>query len=216
MIRTENLGKSFGARAIFKNVNLNFEDGKIYAFVGESGSGKTTLMRILSLLDNTYDGSLYIDYDDITTFNKKKTESYRLKNFSYIFSDSYLLEYLSIRENACLSKNLTFEPINQDELDKLIIYLKLDAIINNNVTELSAGEKQRVAILRALVSNRKYIIADEPTAHLDPINSKSILKLLKEITRELHKTIFVSLHDYTNLDIFDEVYQIKDLKITKL
>lgn len=216
MIKTENLEKSFGERTIFRKVNLEFEDGKFYAFVGESGSGKTALMRILSLIDNKYKGNLIIDDVDVSKLSKKKAEKLRVKSFSYVFSEPYLLEYLSIRENACLSKNLTLEPINNDELDKMIFYLKLETIIHNKINELSAGEKQRVSILRALVSNRKYIMADEPTAHLDPSNSKAILELLKRTTRELNKTVFVSLHDYTNLDLFDEVYQIKDLKITEL
>lgn len=213
MIELRKYNKSFGDRILITETDLVLEDDKLYGLVGESGSGKTTLMRNLSLLDPTFNGDIVIDGVSSNQLNSRQKEKLRIENFSYIFSEAYLLDYLSVKENACLSSYLAKDLINEEEYNKQVFYLGLDTLVKSKVSDLSAGEKQRIAILRALMTNRKYLICDEPTAHVDPENALKILTLFQDIAHHLHKTVLVALHDYSNLKLFDQIYQIKERKV---
>lgn len=213
MIQVLRYGKSFGDRTILEDITIDFLSDRLYALVGESGSGKTTFLRNLSQLDTSYDGSFIVDGLSFEKLKRKEREKERTARFSYVFSDANLLEYLDLRENAELSSFLIGQEVDREREERLLDFLNLRPLERNDVTNLSAGEQQRVAILRALMTDRKYLICDEPTAHLDRENAKKIIELFHTIAHKLHKTVLIALHDFSNLSLFDEVYQIRKRKI---
>lgn len=213
MIIVKNFTKGFDKRIILDDISLSFPDSSMIGLIGESGSGKTTLLRCISLLDTKYEGSILVDNENLSEMKKKEKEKFCHRNFSFIFSDAHLLNYLSPKENAFLPALIQGKSVDIKRFDEYIADLKLDLILSNKLETLSAGEKQRVSILRALLMNQKYIIADEPTAHLDPLNAKQIISLLSSIAHKYQKTIVVALHDYSNLSLFDQVFKIENQKV---
>lgn len=211
MICLSHFSKAFKQKSILEDVSIDFKESSFYALVGESGSGKTTLLKSISLLDPDYQGSLTIDDQDAR--HLKKTEAFRILHFSYIFSDSYLLDYLSIQENVFLPLYAMKKPISNEIFQEYAMRLGLTAVLNQKPVELSEGEKQRVSILRALLMNKPYLICDEPTSHLDPTNAKAILQLLRSLSHDMHKTVIVALHDYSSLSAFDRVLQFTNQKL---
>lgn len=209
MIEVKEYKKSFGARNLLSDVNLTIEEGKIYGLVGESGSGKSTFLRNIAMLDVDYEGTILIDGQDITKIKKRNREKFRTSKFSYVFSDPYLLNYLSLRDNTALTQTLTGEPIDEKKLDELILKLSLSQVVNSHVEDLSAGEKQRVSIVRALLADKKYLICDEPTAHVDPENALKILEIFRSIAHDMGKAVIIALHDYSNLNLFDRILKVE-------
>lgn len=178
MIKLQNFTKEFKAKRIFENVNIQFDKSTFYGIYGPSGSGKTTLLNLISLLDDSYFGDLLINGKNVKEIKKK--EEFRKNTFSFIFSEANLFDYLSVKENILLP--LTFRKRNAPQsIYELTKELSIADLLDRNITTLSGGEKQRVSILRALISGQDFLICDEPTSHLDRENSILIVQLLQQL-----------------------------------
>lgn len=213
MIELKKVSKAFDDKVIFKDLNLSFNDNQLIGLFGSSGCGKTTLLNMISMLDINYTGDILVNDINLKDVEKKKKEMFRTKNFSYIFSEPNLLNYLNVKENALLPLKFQDKHIFDDELYQLSDSLGITSLLDHEIDTLSEGEKQRVSILRALVTKSKIIICDEPTAHLDHENSEKIVKILKQISRDNNILIIMSCHDESLCDLFDKKYKFKDKNI---
>lgn len=188
---------------VFKNINYEFECGKIYAIKGKSGSGKTTLLSLLSGLENCSEGNIYYDGKDL---NKIDLDLYRSKYIGIVFQSYNLLPHLTALENVMLSMNIS--KVKAQELLKKVGLSEKH--FNRRVLKLSGGEQQRVAIARSLSYNPKIILADEPTGNLDKETEDDILKIFKSLSKD--KCIIIVTHSKNVCDNVDVVYDLKKNK----
>ena len=214
MIKTIGLTKKIGSRVLYRSADLSISDGEMVAFLGESGCGKTTLLNLLSLLDPQYEGEILIGGVDYKKVSKGKREKQRSVLFSYIFSQDYLLDYLTPRENIVLLGKEAGRSV-PDSLWQEMDDFGLTPLLDGDTKTLSPGERQRISAFRAIALGKKYLICDEPSAHLDHANSEKLFALLST-QKKKGSTIIVSLHDKSMLSYFDEAYQIANDEITKI
>lgn len=213
MIELQNFNKSFKNKLIFESINIQFKSNTFYGIYGPSGSGKTTLLNLISMLDSSYEGNIYINNQNLKEIKKK--QDFRKSTFSFIFSESSLLDYLTVKENILLP--LTFLKKNiPSDFEELAKELSIKELLNRDISTLSEGEKQRVSILRALMSGQQIIICDEPTSHLDKENSILIVKTLSKLAKEKEKTVIMSCHDQTLIEYFDKAYEIKEYHLNEI
>ena len=170
---------------VFKNINVNLEEGKVYSILGHSGSGKTTFLSLLGGLDTPTEGEILFKGENIENYGLAK---HRKDNVSFIFQSYNLIDYLTPMENVSIASKLPPKPI----LEKLGL---TDKEMKRNVLKLSGGQQQRVAIARALASEAPVLLADEPTGNLDPETSKEIISLLERINEKQNTTVLVVTHD---------------------
>ena len=200
---------------ILKDVNIKFELGKIYIIIGESGAGKSTLINILGLLDKLDSGTILFNNKPILKMNDNEMSNIRLKEIGMIFQDYYLNPRLSAKDNILIATliNKKIKPNNRNKLvETELEKFKLNERSNHYPHELSGGEQQRVCILRALINNPNYILADEPTGSLDPKNSNNVMNILKDLAKN-GKCIIMVTHDYRNIKYADYVYTLKNGKL---
>lgn len=191
MIEIKDLSKSYGNKEILKNINLTINDNEIVAIIGKSGCGKSTLLRCISRLENITKGSIYIDNENINNIKDY------YKKVGMVFQNFNLFENLNVLDNLILAP-VKLKLMTKDEaIKKAKNYLK-DIGLINKIKEypknLSGGEKQRVAIIRALMENPKIILFDEPTSSLDPQMTQEVLDLMKRLS-SLNITIIVVSHE---------------------
>ena len=209
MIKIEILEKKFKDKVIFNNTSLLVQENKFIAIKGESGIGKSTLIKMLGLIE-PFKGKIFFDSNVVT---KKNKEQIRRKYISYLFQKPMLLPYLNVRENIIFSeKNLNLEH-DEHLFNKIILTLGISDILNRDVYHLSGGEAVRVALARALLSRRKYILCDEPTGALDQKNADNVMKLLKEVQREFGLTFVIVIHSDLYDKLFDNIYCIRGMEI---
>lgn len=180
--------------------------------VGESGSGKTTTLDIIGALGKPSTGKLYIDGEDITGFNDTRLSYFRRKHIGFIFQTFNLIEVYTAYENIAHSLRLLKMP--EKEVRKhvcdIMEKIGLEKFLNHRPNELSGGQRQRVAIARALVKSPKIIIADEPTANLDSETGSNILKLMKQLNKDLGATFVVATHSAQVVQVAQKVFKLKD------
>ena len=169
---------------VFKNINVNLEEGKMYAILGHSGCGKTTFLSLLGGLDTPTKGEILLNGENIENYGLAK---HRKNNVSFIFQSYNLIDYLTPAENVSIASKLPPKPI----LEK--VGLK-DEEIKRNVLKLSGGQQQRVAIARALASEAPVLLADEPTGNLDEENANSIINILKDCSHKMNKCVVIVTH----------------------
>ena len=169
---------------VFKNINVNLEEGKMYAILGHSGCGKTTFLSLLGGLDTPTKGEILFNGENIENYGLAK---HRKNNVSFIFQSYNLIDYLTPAENVSIASKLPPKPI----LEK--VGLK-DEEIKRNVLKLSGGQQQRVAIARALASEAPVLLADEPTGNLDGENANSIINILKDCSHKMNKCVVIVTH----------------------
>lgn len=210
MIEVRNLQKNFSNRVIFKKINLTFEEGKIYALIGKSGSGKSTLLNILAKLVPYDAGSVEYNGKDIKNINE------------YVFYRDYLgylFQHFGLIENGTIDQNLDLGLVGkklsrQDKrAQKLEVLQKVnlsELSLNQKIYELSGGEAQRVALAKLFLKNPSLILADEPTASLDPINSEEVIDLLFSLKAD-NKIIIIATHNPAVWEKADVVVRIEDL-----
>ena len=209
MIKIEILEKKFKDKVIFNNTSLLVQENKFIAIKGESGIGKSTLIKMLGLIE-PFKGKIFFNSNKI---NKKNKEQIIRKYISYLFQKPMLLPYLNVRENIIFSeKNLNLEH-DEHLFNKIILTLGISDILNRDVYHLSGGEAVRVALARALLSRRKYILCDEPTGALDQKNADNVMKLLKEVQREFGLTFVIVIHSDLYDKLFDNIYCIRGMEI---
>ena len=188
------------------NVNFEAKKGDFIAIVGESGSGKSTLLSILSSLLRPSKGELFFEGKAYTLI--KDIDAFRQKEVGFIFQFHYLIGYLTILENiklAAINKKSTY-------IDTLFKQCGIEAIKDKYPDEISGGQRQRAAIVRALVNSPKIIFADEPTGNLDSQNSQNIYELFKTLSKS-GTTIIIATHDRKVSDYADKIIEVKDGKI---
>jgi len=188
------------------NVNFEAKKGEFIAIVGESGSGKSTLLSILSSLLRPSHGELFFEGKAYTLI--KDIDAFRQKEVGFIFQFHYLIGYLTILENiklASINKKSTY-------IDTLFKQCGIEAIKDKYPDEISGGQRQRAAIVRALVNTPKIIFADEPTGNLDSRNSQMIYELFKTLSKS-GTTIIIATHDRHVSDYADKIIEVKDGKI---
>ena len=200
ILKAKNINKTLNNNKILTNVNISINEGEIISVVGPSGAGKTTLINILSTLskpDKTNDCSIYIDNYDILNSNNNNLSKFRNEKIGFIFQFHELLPEFTSIENIVLpnlikgfSKNESYENAKK-RLDK--IGLKKKA--NLYPSQLSGGEKQRVAVARALINNPKIVFADEPTGNLDSKNANELNKLFFELRKKFNNTFVIVTHN---------------------
>ena len=191
---------------ILKQVSVTFKTGNMYVLYGKSGSGKTTILKLLGGLLQPVEGKIL--YNEKPIENMKA--SYRNRHVSIIFQDYWLLPYMTAVENIQLALSIQKRRIPDTEV---IEYLNRFGITekecHRKVTKLSGGQQQRVAIIRALMMQTEYILADEPTSSLDEDNENEIIAFLKELAHEQHKGIIVASHSKEMYDAADVCFRVR-------
>ncbi|MDR1697937.1 MAG: ATP-binding cassette domain-containing protein [Erysipelotrichaceae bacterium] len=215
MIKIRQLSKSFLHQIIFKNVSLIFPRKGIVGILGPSGSGKTTLINIIALLDYEYEGDYLLDDINMKDITPKERERIRSEYFGVIYQNHALLEDISVLDNLNFIIRARYGTISPNLINKIngiIEMFKLSSLKHNYVRELSLGEKQRVSIARTILLNPRVLVADEPTAALDPASSAIIFAGLKEISKE--KLVIVISHNQKMLhDFSQQLYEIRECSL---
>lgn len=222
MIRIENLSKSFfdenNTVKALKNINLQINKGEIFGIIGLSGAGKSTLIRCLNSLEEPTEGSIYIQGEDITKFDKNRLRDLR-KDIGMIFQHFNLFSQKTVYKNIAFPLELEGLPRDQIEkrVDTLLEYVELKDKKYSYPSQLSGGQKQRVAIARALANNPKILLSDEGTSALDPKTTKSILELLRSTRDRFGITIVLITHQMEVIkDICDRVAIMEDGEIIEV
>jgi putative ABC transport system ATP-binding protein len=203
----------FGGNPVqaLSNVSFSVEQGEYVAIMGESGSGKTTLLNILASLDKPTSGEVLLNGSNITLINEKEISAFRRDNLGFVFQDFNLLDTFSVQDNIFLPLVLagkSYEEMNE-RLKPISKRLEIADILNKYPYEISGGQKQRSAIARALITNPKILLADEPTGSLDSRSSDGLLKLFNEINND-EQTILMVTHSVKAASHAKRVLFIKD------
>lgn len=179
-----------------KDVNLEVKKGEFLAIMGPSGSGKSTMIKILGLLDNTFQGDYLLEGKNIRNLTDDQLSNIRNKKMGFVFQNFNLIKNLSVKENIILPMLYQRASKKQCEERVLTLLKRVDLLskINKYPSELSGGQQQRISIIRALVNNPDIIIADEPTGALDSHTSKDIMNIFKELNKE-GITVIIITHD---------------------
>lgn len=203
-LKLENITYSYGGKEnIFEDVNMDFEQGKIYCILGESGCGKTTLLSLLAGLDFPTQGRLYFKNKVI---DRKELTNYRKHNVSIIFQNYNLIDFLNAKENVeIVSKESAYNILEKLGFDK--------NEMNRNILKLSGGQQQRVAVARALLSHSSLLLADEPTGNLDKRNAIAIAELLGEAAHKYEKCVIVVTHSEEIAKYGDVILEMTDGKL---
>jgi len=194
-----------------KNVSFTMEKGEFTAVMGESGSGKTTLLNIIAFLDKPTSGSVVLDGQDFSSINGSAAADFRRDNLGFVFQEFNLLDTFTIEDNIYLPLVLAgkLHKLMAEKLAPLAERLGIAAILKKYPYEVSGGEKQRAAVARALITDPKIILADEPTGSLDSSSADELLKLFSEINRQ-GQTILMVTHSVKAASTADRVLFIKD------
>ncbi len=193
---------------VLKDIDLQIDKGSIITIKGPSGSGKSTLLSIIGTLDNADSGELLIDGMSIE--DNTNIDMLRNKSIGFVFQFHNLISELTLEENVSLPKMIAKEQLGKKELIELFEYFDLKDRMNSFPNDLSGGEKQRVAVMRAIINNPSIIIADEPTGNLDKKNAFKIMSLFQKLNTERKLTIIVATHDEDVFNIGHKKYQLVD------
>ena len=193
---------------VLKDINLQIDKGNIITIKGPSGSGKSTLLSIIGTLDNADSGELLIN--GISIQDNTNIDKLRNKSIGFIFQFHNLISELTLEENVSLPKMIAKEQLDKKELIELFEYFDLKDRMNSFPNDLSGGEKQRVAVMRAIINNPSIIIADEPTGNLDKENALKMMSLFQKLNTEKKLTIIVATHDENVFNIGHKKYQLVD------
>lgn len=189
--------------------------GEFVGVMGPSGSGKTTLLNIISTIDEVSAGHIYIDGEDLTEINQKDIAKFRRENLGFIFQDFNLLDTLTIHENIALALTINRQKKNDidSKVNAIATELGIEDILQKYPYEVSGGQKQRCACARALITNPKLILADEPTGSLDSRSAQMLIEMISHLNKELGATILMVTHDSFTASYCDRILFIKDGKI---
>ena len=201
MIRVEALKRNYktphNIYEVLKGIDLTVEEHEFIAIMGKSGSGKTTLLKILGLIDRPSEGKVYLKGKNRYTIGKEQLAGIRRNDIGFVYQDYYLMNSLTVRENIMLPMILEHVDATKalERVDELAELVDIKPLLDKRVFELSGGEKQRIAICRALSNNPDIIIADEPTGNLDTRTSETIMSYFSMMNRDYGKTIILVTHD---------------------
>ena len=222
LLQLQNISKGYGEpgthnyRPVLNDLNLEVEKGEKIAIAGRSGSGKTTLLNLIGTLDSPEQGKTFFNGTDITGYSKKELARFRNKNLGFIFQLHHLLPQLTLRENVLLpllpdGKKITKE--QNEWVDYLIQKVGIGEQRNQKPSQLSGGEAQRTAVVRALVNKPEMLLADEPTGALDEENANALSDLLIQLSDEENLTLIMVTHSFDLAERMDKKYLLKEGKL---
>lgn len=216
MIKAKGITKSFGSLQVLKGIDLAIASGEIVAIVGPSGAGKTTLLQIIGTLDSPDSGSMVVNNMDTGRMKDKELSAFRNRNIGFVFQFHQLLPEFTALENVMIPALIAQEKpaAAEKKARELLDFMKLQDRITHKPAELSGGEKQRVAVARALVNNPAVILADEPSGSLDTKNKEELHSLFFELRGRMRQTFVLVTHDEQLASSADRVIRMKDGMIT--
>jgi len=219
IIEAKNIYKVYNETKIPVNalngVDLKIEEGEFTAIVGPSGSGKTTLLNILGGLDLPSKGDIFIEGTNLKDLSSRQLINFRLHNIGFVFQSYNLIPVLTAKENTEFILELQKVP-KKERIEKAMELLKAVGIADkadHRPGQLSGGQQQRVAVARALASQPRFIIADEPTANLDSHSTNDLLEIMAEMNRKYNSTFIFATHDQRVMDKAHRIVTIDDGKI---
>ena len=212
MIQTQGITKSFGNLQVLKGIDLTINKGEVVAIVGPSGAGKTTLLQIIGTLDTPDNGKLFINETETGKLSEKELAAFRNKNIGFVFQFHQLLPEFTALENVMIPALIAREKASDAEkrAKEILDFMRLSDRMTHKPAELSGGEKQRVAVARALINNPAVILADEPSGSLDTKNKEELHSLFFELRDQMHQTFVIVTHDEQLAANTDRVIHIKD------
>ena len=215
MIQARGIRKRFDKLEILKGIDLTIDAGEIAAIVGPSGAGKTTLLQIIGTLDKPDSGTLLIEGIEPFRLNEKQMADFRNRHIGFVFQFHQLLPEFTALENVMIPALIARQPTSAAEkrAKELLDFLKLSDRMTHKPAELSGGEKQRVAVARALVNRPSVILADEPSGSLDTQNREELHALFFDLRNEMGQTFVIVTHDEQLATQADRIIHMKDGQI---
>ena len=212
MIKLTDIHKSFGKLEVLKGIDLKINEGEFVSIVGASGAGKTTLLQIIGTLDTAHEGEVVINGTNIKKLSDKELSAFRNKQLGFVFQFHQLLPEFTALENVCIPGYIAKRNTKEVETKakELLTKLGLQDRFHHKPNELSGGEKQRVAVARALINDPKLILADEPSGSLDSENKKELHSLLRQLCNDYGLTILLVTHDNELAETSDRIIEMKD------
>ena len=219
ILEVKNIEKYYGNKSnltkAIDNISFDVESGEFVGIMGASGSGKTTLLNCISTIDRVTVGHIIINNQDITKLKGNKLNKFRREELGFIFQDFNLLDTLTAYENIAIA--LTIQRVTPKEIDRRVTEiaqkLGIEEILNKYPYQVSGGQKQRIASSRAIITNPKLVLADEPTGALDSKSARQLLETFEYLNEELKATIVMVTHDAFTASYADRIIFIKDGKI---
>lgn len=212
MIEIKNIRKSFGSLEVLRGIDLTINKGEVVSIVGPSGAGKTTLLQIIGTLDKPDTGTIYVDGIDVTTLSQKKLSDFRNEHIGFVFQFHQLLPEFTAIENVMIPAYIA--GVSNKEARKraedLLGFMGLSERAHHKPNELSGGEKQRVAVARALINNPAVILADEPSGSLDSKNKEELHQLFFDLRDKFGQTFVIVTHDESLAQLTDRTIHMRD------
>lgn len=216
MIELKGIKKSFGTLQVLKDIDLNIEKGEVVSIVGPSGAGKTTLLQIMGTLDKADSGTVVINGTDVSKLIEKDLSAFRNRQIGFVFQFHQLLPEFTALENVmipALIAGISTSNAKKKALD-ILDMLGLKDRASHKPAELSGGEKQRVAVGRALINNPSVILADEPSGSLDTVNKQELHQLFFNLRNKLNQTFVIVTHDENLARLTDRTIHLLDGRIS--
>ena len=212
MITLRNITKSFGSLQVLKGIDLQIEKGEVVSIVGPSGAGKTTLLQIMGTLDTPDTGSVLIGDTDVTQLSQKEMARFRNQHLGFVFQFHQLLPEFTALENVMIPALIAnrSQKETKERPKELLDFLGLSDRAEHKPNELSGGEKQRVAVARALMNKPSVILADEPSGSLDSKNKAELHQLFFDLRDQLGQTFVIVTHDEALAVLTDRTIHLKD------